>query len=214
MKNEEMENSGFEALWEKQAIDSMKGTLEFIDAAKKITTKYKFNKLYSDIIHKLLKSNQMLWGEVEGASEEHRKVVQVIDNVEKYIQEYVNNINELRTLSNPDALHIERLKALEDGFEYFTQNYDPETKELTKYRDINQNYSDIDLIEFFVNHVDGISRLIDAQIEEEGATTLSKEELLVEYVARLFAFHLQGCIIEIGDNDNKIKIKMKLKENE
>jgi len=204
-----MENSEekLELQWEKQSNESMKNTLKFLKEISPILTKNKFPKLYPDIIHKLLKSNDKLWGTVEEGTKGYREFERTIPNAEQVIQQIIVEKDKIEHLTEDEISAKDKQQALQDiqnYFEFFKENFDPETNILTDYKPVNTKWSDLDLIEFCYNHINNISTLIDNQIQN-GDTPFDKETLMVEYISQLFAMQLQGCQIEV--TDSKIKVK-------
>ena len=70
-------------------------------------------------------------------------------------------------------------------------------------KELNYNYTDIDLIEFFEKHAGDIQSLIKSIPDDE--RSLDDNFLFEYYFANLFAHKINGCEIHIENNEIRIQ---------
>ena len=193
-----MENL-FEQKWFEAKNKSVSELVAFINESPAILKKYKFDKFQSEIISKLLKSNDKFWYDIEEGTENSRKKRTVINDIEEKVNSLTEKIVEEKAKATLDQ---ERLNFLLDELAYIEANFDPETNTLITYDAVNKNYDDIDLVFFFVEYAEKIDTFIENTMDREGL--FSKADLFLEYFTKLFAFNLNGIGIEFGDNEIKL----------
>ena len=190
-----------EERWCEEKNKSVSDLVSLIKKSPSIIEKYNFDKIQSKIISKLLKSNDKFWYDIEEGTMNGRKRRVEIKDIETKIISLADKITEERVKENP---HQEMIKIWMDDIEYIRENYDPETKTLVTYEDVNKNYDDIELIFFFVQYAETIDEFIKNTVDLDGS--FDEETLFVEYITKLFAFTLNGIGIEFKDNEIVLKI--------
>ena len=191
----------FEEKWFNAKTKSVSELVSFIKKTPVVLKKYKFEKIQSDIITKLLKSNDHFWSEIEGGTEQSRKIRTVINNIEERINHITNRVIEEVGKDEPNS---DMILGLKNELRYYEENFDPETSILITYEDVNKDYEDIELIFFFVEYAEAISTLIDNTVINEN-TLVSKDVFFIEYLTQLFAYHINGILIEVKEKEIVLK---------
>jgi hypothetical protein len=191
MTNEE--NLGFERVWIQQRIRSISNTRQWMKTASEIMDKYNFDELYPIIVSFLRRSNEILWESIDIATTESRIYEEPL-SLEKYTQIIKELENKLDKGSDTEEIKETLL--------YYKENYNLERNTLKKIKELNYNYNDFDLFEFFANNVEKLYNLIKNMPKDE--SSLDDDELFKLYFANLFGHKINGCGIDIEENEIKI----------
>jgi hypothetical protein len=184
-----------EKIWCNQKIESIGKTIDWILNAPKILDKYDFNKKYPTLVAILLRSNNRLWDDIDETTQYARVFTKKIDiNEEK--KKLEEKKLELDNLVEKDDVDKEIYSLIEADLKYFDEHYNNETGEITLYKDLKQDYSNLDLIKFFVEHAENIYNLIQ-NLEDK---FLDDEQMFAIYFTKLFAYNMNGVIPKIEDN--------------
>jgi len=202
----EHENIGFERIWIQQKIKSIGETRSWMKKASDTMDKLNFEEIYPLVVTLLRKSNDSLWNPIDVATSESREY-------EEPFQDYYNYLSNLRknlkikedetfvTLKSDGSLE-EEIEFLKSEILYLEENYNSEKQTIKKIRELNYNYSDFDLFEFFTSHAESLMNLIKNLPEDD--RSLDDDSLFKLYFANLFAHKINGCGIEIENNQIKI----------
>ena len=190
----------FEEKWFEAKDKSVGEFVAFIKKAPAVLKKYKFEKLQSDIISKLLKSNDNFWFNIEQETEVFRRKRTVIKDIEEKVNSLTEKIIAEKSAETPNQ---ERLDFLTGELEYIGDNFEPDTNTLITYEEVNKDYTDSELVFFFVEFAEKLDIFIENTMDKEGL--FSKDELFLEYLTRLFAYHINDMGIELGEDTIKLK---------
>jgi len=197
----------FEQKWFEEKNQSVSEFINYIKKVPAVLKKYKFEKHQSEIISKLLRSNMSFWSEVEEGTMVSRKKEVFIKNITEEVNTLTLKLIKEKAEEEPNQNLIEMLT---DELDYIKLNFNPETNQLTVYNEVNKQYEDTELVYFFVNYAETIDTFLENN-NTDGFVKFSKDELFVEYVAKLFAFNING--IGVGFKDNQIVLSVGVEED-
>jgi len=195
-----MNNNIWEERWFEEKNKSVRELTNLIKKAPSILKKYKFDKIQSDIISKLLKSNDKFWYDIEVATECSRKIRNKIDNIEEKVLYLTNEVIQEKEKGIPNQ---DRIDFLLSELEYIGNNFNPDTNILITYKNVNKDYDDIELLFFFLEYAEIIDTFIENTMDKEGL--LKKEEVFLEYIAKLFALSINNIGIEFKEDAISLK---------
>jgi len=196
-----MFDSVFEEKWFEEKNKSVGHLVTLIKKAPAILKKYKFDKIQSEIISKLLKSNDDFWRYIEESTEQSRKVRTVIDDIEEKVNTLTEKILKEKVSEFPNQDVIDMLMG---ELEYIKDNFDPDTNILVTYEEVNKDYDDTELVFFFIDNAEKIDKLLENTMNKEGGF-FNKDELFLGYFLKLFALSMNNFAIEIKDTEIVLK---------
>jgi hypothetical protein len=138
-----------------------------------------------------------LWDPIDVATSESREYDEPVNNVDNLLSDLKLKLQEVLKDDNMNESAF-----LEDEIDYIQKFYNPERKTIKRVKELNYNYTDFDLFEFFVNVVESLQSLIKNIPEDD--RSLDEDELFKLYFANLFAHKINGCGIVIENNQIKI----------
>jgi hypothetical protein len=206
MENDNVkENVDLERMYIQQRVSGMNKRLEWFNNAVEILKKYHFTEKFPIIISLLRKSNEDLWEQVDHETEESRLLKNDMSK-EKHnalVETWTKKIAELEGLEE-DENHRNELQILKlkNNLTDLEDRYHEETQAEYFLTDLNYNYTDIELIEFFVEHAENLDMLI--QYTNDPECSFTSEDLFAIYFANLFAHSINHCEIKIEEDEIKI----------
>jgi len=193
----ENDNIGFERVWIQQKVNSIAATKEWMKKASDVMDKYNFDDIYPLVVSLLRRSNTTLWDPIDVATSESREYDEPVSNINNLLSDL--KFKEQQAFKDGN---LDESAFLQDEIEYIEKFYNSERKTIKRVKELNYNYTDFDLFEFFVNVTDGLKSLIKNIPEDD--RSLDEDELFKLYFANLFAHKINGCGIVIENNQIKI----------
>jgi hypothetical protein len=192
----------------KQKIEELGDTVNFLIRALTTLKKWGYEDKLPAIIMELRPNNNTLWNDVD----ENTRAQRLYSEHLSY-QDYDQKLYELQV--EYDRLKENRKEEYDDLEEWYRSeieylsnpdNYNKDTEILTLAHPVNKDYDCLTLINFFTDHTENLTKLIENTRTDEDS--LDNDTVFTKYFAKLFALALQRCIIEIKDDEIKIKQPM------
>jgi len=197
-ENINQESIALEKTYIQQRVESIKSTREWMKKASAVMDKLDFDNKYPIIVSLLRPSNNQIWDTVDRETTELRTCEDPVPNIGEIIQTLEDKLELAEKEGNTDEVEL-----LKEDLKYINDFYNPDTKMITKVKELNCKYTDYDLFGFFEGIAEKLYEIIDNIPEEE--KSLDREDYFSIYFANLFAHKINGCNVVIEDGQIKIQ---------